>query len=232
VFIPLYDHNPLSDISRPYVNWAIIALTVLIYVVFQSGVVFDHMRSAVLSFGAIPAVINDTRVLPAGYAIIPDQTTLVTYALLHGGWLHLIGNMAFLWVFGDNIEDAVGHLRYLLFYLLAAAGGAFAHVLMMPQSQDPLIGASGAIAAVVAAYLMLHPRVRVWVLVLSRFPVPLPALWVLGAWIAMQFVQAVLMSESNVAWWAHIGGIACGAVLIVVLRRRGVKLFDRGLKTT
>lgn len=230
MFVPLYDHNRLKHISRPFVNWALIGATVLIFVVFQSGMFLERMHFAAFAFGAIPAVINDVRVLPAVYAIVPDQTTFVTYAFLHGDWMHLLGNILFLWVFGDNVEDAVGHLRYLLFYLLAAAGGAFAYVVMTPESQDPLIGASGAVAGVVSAYLMLHPRVRLWVLVLGRIPIPLPAMWILGTWIGWQFVQAMAFGDDEVAWWAHVGGIVTGAVLILVLRRRGVPLFDRGLK--
>lgn len=229
MFIPLHDHNPLENIALPIVNWAIIVFTVLIYAVFQSGLLIEGDRTAALAFGMIPAVFNDTRTLPPGYELIPEWATMITYAFLHGGWMHLAGNMLFLWVFGDNIEDAVGHFKYLIFYLLCAAGGGFAHSLVNPGSEAPLVGASGAVAGIVAAYLILHPKVRVWILVLMRIPVPLPAMWVLGAWIVWQVVQIVIAVDEDVAWWAHIGGLITGAILILFFRKRGVKLFDQGL---
>src|SRR5690606_1926860 len=135
----------------------------------------------------------------------------------------------FLWVFGDNVEDAVGHWRFLLFYLLCAVGAGLAHALMVPDSPSPLVGASGAVAGIVAAYLILHPRVKIWVLAFGRLPLRLSALWVLGFWVLVQVWSVVMMGDGNVAWWAHIGGLASGALLILVLRRPGVHLFDRGL---
>jgi membrane associated rhomboid family serine protease len=102
--------------------------------------------------------------------VLPGAVTLVTYQFLHAGWLHLLSNMAFLWVFGDNVEDAMGHLRFLAFYLLCGVGAALAHGMIDPQSTIPLVGASGSVAGVIAAYLMLHPKVKVWVLVLWRLP--------------------------------------------------------------
>ena len=136
--------------------------------------------------------------------------------------------MVFLWVFADNIEDAFGHLRFLLFYLLCAIGAGLIFVLSDPDGQGPLVGASGAVAGVVAAYLMLHPFQRVWVLVLMRIPIRLPAYWVLGFWVLFQ-IYSILTAEpgDRIAWWAHIGGLITGAVLVLVLRRRGVPLFDR-----
>ncbi len=227
MFIPLHDHNALNRIRLPFVNWAIIAVTVLIYAVFQSGIVIDGNKTAAFGFGMIPAVVNDIRELPAGYELIPEWASYFTYAFVHGSWMHLAGNMLFVWVFGDNVEDAVGHVKYLIFYLLCAGGGGFAHALVDANSQAPLVGASGAVAGIVAAYLMLHPHVRVWVLVLMRFPLPLKAMWVLGAWAIWQVVQVVIAADDGVAWWAHIGGLLTGAVLILIMRRRGVPLFDQ-----
>jgi membrane associated rhomboid family serine protease len=155
--------------------------------------------------------------------------TLITYMFLHGGWMHLIGNMLFLWVFGDNVEDAMGHGRFLAFYLLAGIAGGLAHTLSGPTSTVPLVGASGAIAGVVAAYLMLHPRVKLWVLVLGRFPLKVSAVWAIGAWAAFQVVMLLVASDHTTAWWAHIGGFAAGAVLLPIMRKPGVALFDRDL---
>ncbi|SDB05975.1 rhomboid family intramembrane serine protease [Bauldia litoralis] len=181
-----------------------------------------------LSFGLIPGVFNDYFVLPDDLVVVSDQMTLLTYAFLHGSLWHLVGNMVFLWVFADNVEDAFGHVRFIIFYVLCAIGAGYAYVLTDPTSQAPVIGASGAVAGIVAAYLMLHPRQKVWVLVLARVPLRLSAFWVLGFWVLFQ-VYAILVAQpgDEVAWWSHIGGLITGAILVVFLRRRGVPLFDR-----
>src|SRR5690606_35817743 len=136
--------------------------------------------------------------------------------------------MLFLWVFGDNVEDAMGHTRFLVFYLLCGIAGGLAHAIMTPTSDVPLVGASAAVAGVITAYLILHPRVRVWVLAFRFIPLRISAAWALGAWIATQFMMLFIPDESPVAWWAHIGGILAGAFLIVFMRRPGVPLFDQG----
>lgn len=181
-----------------------------------------------LSFGLIPGVFNDYFVLPDDLVVVSDQMTLLTYAFLHGSLWHLVGNMVFLWVFADNVEDAFGHVRFIIFYVLCAIGAGYAYLLTDPTSQAPVIGASGAVAGIVAAYLMLHPRQKVWVLVLARVPLRLSAFWVLGFWVLFQ-VYAILVAQpgDEVAWWSHIGGLITGAILVVFLRRRGVPLFDR-----
>ncbi len=152
----------------------------------------------------------------------------MTHAFLHGNLWHLIGNMVFLWVFADNVEDDFGHVRFVLFYVMCAIAAGYAYVLTDPASQAPVIGASGAVAGIVAAYLMLHPRQKVWVLALGRIPLRLSAFWVLGFWVLFQF-YAILVARpgDDVAWWSHVGGLAAGAVLTLVMRRRGVPLFDR-----
>jgi membrane associated rhomboid family serine protease len=228
MFIPLHDDNPLENIPRQYVTWGLIAANVLVFVFFQGAMMTDAGYAAVFAYGLTPAGIHD---LPVGIenlaAGVPDPLTFVTYAFLHADFVHLGGNMLFLWVFGDNIEDAMGHLRFLVFYLLCAAAGGVLHSLMMPDSVLPLIGASGAIAGVVSAYLVLHPKVRIWVLAFARFPIRLSAMWVLGAWIAFQFINVFLAGNDDISWWAHIGGIIAGALLVVALRKPGIPLFDR-----
>jgi membrane associated rhomboid family serine protease len=227
LFIPIYDYNRLRYVVRPYANYAIIAVTVVTF--FMTGG-FDQyaVESAAVVWGFIPSVVHDLEDLPAEYVRVPEDATYVTYAFLHGNWLHLFGNMAFLWVFGDNIEDALGRLRYVLFYLACAAAGAFAHGLAHPESPTPLIGASGAVAGVVGAYLMLHPHVKLWVLAFGKIPLRLSAMFVLVAWALFQvFNIFVATGEEAVAWWAHLGGMAAGALLVIVLRRSGVPLFDR-----
>jgi len=170
---------------------------------------------------------------PYDLVAVPEGATILTYMFFHGSWMHLIGNMMFLWVFGDNVEDAIGHFKFLLFYILCGAFAALFHTALTPESTRPLIGASGAVAGVIAAYLMLHPRVRVWVLVMRFFPMQISAAWALGFWVVLQFTMVYLTQigvvKGPIAWWAHIGGLIAGAVLIVVMRRPGVPLFDRGL---
>lgn len=232
MFIPISDENPLEHVPFQYVTVGLIAVNVAVFLFFQSGIFIDAMEATAVGYGLIPVVLFEGVPQPAGYPQVPGALTLFTYQFVHGGWLHLIGNMAFLWVFGDNVEDAMGHMRFLAFYLLCGVAAALAHAMFDPFSAIPLVGASGSVAGVIAAYLMLHPRVRVWVLVLWRVPLRLSAMWVLGFWIVIQFVMVLMPEDDGVAWWAHVGGLAAGALLIVFMRRDGVPLFDRGLVAT
>ncbi|GAB2186500.1 rhomboid family intramembrane serine protease [Roseibium sp. LAB1] len=229
MFIPLHDHNRLVHVPRPYVNLALIAANILIFLLYQRAGAQQAVAASSYSYGLIPVVLFDIRDLSPELQMLPDWMSVVTYSFLHGSFMHLIGNMLFLWVFGDNVEDAMGHLRYLVFYLLCAAAGGIAYASIDVNSDVPLIGASGAVSGVVAAYLMLHPRVKVWVLALGRIPLRLSAIWLLGGWILYQIVNAAIASDSDIAWIAHIGGMAAGALLILFFRRRGVPLFDRNI---
>lgn len=229
MFVPFSDRNPLRIIAFQYVNVGLIALTTAIFVIFQSGLVFDLGQSE-FGFAMIPAVVFDAALPPSIFVQVPGDLTVVTYMFLHGGWLHLASNMLFLWVFGDNIEDSMGHVRFLIFYLLCGAAAGATHAFMQPLSEAPLVGASGAVAGVIGGYLMLHPRVKVWVLILWRVPLLLPAYIVLGAWILMQFGGLLIAgTAAEIAWWAHLGGFVAGAVLIVIFKRSDVPLFDRGM---
>ena len=226
--IPLYDTNPLRHIRYPYVTWAILAANVAIFFLFEGGGFGEADQAPVVAFGLIPVVFENIRQLPAELAVVPSGLTLLTYAFLHSDFWHLLGNMVFLWVFADNIEDAMGHVRFLVFYCLCAIGGGYAYVLSAPDSAAPLIGASGAIAGVIAAYFMLHPYAKVWILLFARIPLRLHALWVLGFWIVFQFYTALAGGgDSRVGWWTHVGGLITGAVLVLFLRRRGTVLFSR-----
>ena len=228
MFIPLHDKNDLDHIDVQYVTLAIIGLNVVMWALTAlSGEDGGFTNAAVLGLGFIPAVAHGSVELAPDFALVPEHATYITYAFLHADFWHLAGNMLFLWVFGDNIEDALGHVRFLVFYLACAAAGALVHGLLQPASQAPLIGASGAVAGIVAAYLILHPRMRVWVLAFGRFPLPLPAYIPLAAWIGYQFFMVFADRDSGISWAAHVGGILAGAVLVVVLKRRAVPLFDR-----
>jgi membrane associated rhomboid family serine protease len=232
-FIPLYDGNPLRYIGRPYVAWSLILINVVVYFVVESGSIADSDQATAISFGLIPAVFNNLVARPDALAEVPDWLTLLTYAFFHGDIWHLLGNMIFLWVFADNIEDSLGHGRFLAFYFLCAIGSGYVYVLSDPSSQAPVIGASGAIAGIVAAYFILYPYAKIWILAFGRIPLHLNAIWVLGFWIAFQ-IYAVLSNNGaeQVAWWSHIGGLAIGAVLVIVMRRRGVALFNRAPAVT
>jgi membrane associated rhomboid family serine protease len=151
--------------------------------------------------------------------------TIFTSMFLHGGLMHLAGNMLYLWIFGNNIEDVMGRLRFLAFYLLCGVAGAMAQIAVRPASQVPMIGASGAIAGVLGAYLVMFPAARVTTLFFFVFFVrfvPVPALIVLGSWLLVQLVNAGSMGPAGVAWFAHLGGFLAGLVLIVPFRRRRV----------
>jgi membrane associated rhomboid family serine protease len=170
----------------------------------------------------VPLDLTSPESIVPGADQIPEPLTYVTYSFLHGGWLHLIVNMLFLWVFADNVEDAFGHGAFVILYLLCAIGAALVHTLLAPQSDAPLIGASGAVAGVLGAYVLLYPRARVWVLLFMRLPLPIPALYVVIGWLVLQFVSLYLSrpDDVSVAWWAHIGGFASGFALTLLLRSR------------
>lgn len=232
MFVPLHDTNPLKKIRFQYVTVALIALNVTAYVILQTGWFIPLGDEDLTTFAVVPAQLfantgGETAFLASGAVLVPERLTLLTYMFLHGGWIHLIGNMLFLWVFGDNIEDAMGHVRFVMFYFMCGIFAALAHTYMLPHSDLPLIGASGAVAGVIAAYLILHPKVKVWVLALWRIPIRITAGWALGIWILAQVGNLFFASEEAVAWWAHLGGLVSGAVLILFMRRRGVILFDR-----
>lgn len=228
MFIPLHDKNDLKHIKVQFVTAALIGLNVAMWLLTtMSGTDGSFTNAAVLGLGFIPAVALGSAELAPEFAVVPETATYFTYAFLHADFWHLAGNMLFLWVFGDNIEDALGHFRFLVFYLACAAAGAFAHAVLQPISEAPLIGASGAVAGIVTAYVILHPRIRIWVLALGRIPLPLPAWIPLLLWIGLQFFMVIADRHSGVSWSAHVGGVLAGAVLVVLLKRRNVPLFDR-----
>lgn len=227
MFVPIHDANTFRYIKRSYVNLTIMGLNILIFLGMLAGGSEDFVNASVVGLGYIPSVVNDLGELPPDLVLIPESATYFTYAFLHADILHLGGNMLFLWVFGDNIEDAMGHLKYLIFYLGCAAAGAFLHGVILPGSEQPLIGASGAIAGVVVAYLMLHPHVKLWVLAFMRIPLRIPAYIPIALWIAFQVLMLFVQTDDQISWPAHVGGIVGGAILVPFLKRRNVRLFDR-----
>jgi membrane associated rhomboid family serine protease len=227
LFMPVWDLNPIKKIRYQYVTVGIIALNIVIYFLFETHFILHAPASFVDALSLRP---RDVQPLSSFLQHIPEQFRLVTYLFLHGSILHLLGNMVFLYVFGDNVEDAMGHVRFIVFYLLCGAFAALVHSAMTPSPDMPLIGASGAISGVIGAYLMLHPNIRVWVLmpvpVFPFLPLRFSAGFVIGVWILYQFVSAFFLSKDATAWWAHIGGFLAGVLLVTVMKRPGVRLFD------
>ncbi len=233
-FIPLYDTNPLRRIHYPWVSWTIIAANIIVYFFLESGSVLREPQNAsAISFGLVPVLFHGATPGSLDLLAVPFGLTLITYAFLHASFWHLAGNMVFLWVFGDNVEDALGHFRYLVFYLICAAVAGYAFVLAAPSSESPVIGASGAVAGTLAAYLLLYPRAKVWILLPFWLPLRLRVEYVLGFWILFQLYAAFAGAQANggpdVAWWVHVGGLATGAILVLFMRQKGVPLFAKAL---
>jgi len=223
MFLPLHDDTPLKVIRFQAVTGAIVAANVAVFLFTHYAVGGNGEVAIDLGLGATPAAITDAAAVDAARHMIPGSATLITYMFLHGGWLHLLSNMAFLWVFADNVEDAFGHWGFLGFYLLCGVVAGLVHSFAQPASLAPLIGASGAVAGILGAYLLLYPRARVWVLLFMRLPIRISAAWALIGWIAFQVLSLFLdngQSPVSVAWWAHIGGFATGLAVTWLFRDR------------
>lgn len=226
--IPLRDDNPTR--ITPFVTYAIIIACVLVFVWQALHTPPDQQRIA-YSLGLVPAVLFRQVELPAELQVLPAELTVFTSMFLHGGLMHLLGNMLYLWIFGNNVEEAMGHVRFFIFYLLCGTAAAFAQAWPNPDSTLPMIGASGALSGVLGAYLLLHPRARVLVLIPLGFFVQMvyvPAALMLGLWFLLQIASSLMVNveEGGVAWFAHIGGFVAGLVLVVIFRRRGVRLLN------
>lgn len=224
--IPLHDDNPTE--IKP---WLTIGLVVICVLIFLSQLSLGRAGgNAMLAFGVIPAVLFNFKQLPPELSLVPAWMSIFTSMFLHGGWMHLISNMLFLWIFGNNVEDAMGHKRFFIFYFLCGAISVFAQILPNPQSPVPLIGASGAISGVLGAYILLYPHARILVMVpiiIIMHTVRMPAYWVLGFWFFLQIFNsaAATNQQGGVAWGAHIGGFIAGMILIPFFKKKEVRLF-------
>lgn len=227
MFVPLHDGVPMRFLRVPYVTYWLICLCIAIRLGIHLFADEAGEVAVLAGFGTIPSVLFGEAMLPEELYKAPPWLTLATGILFHASFAHLVGNMLFLWVFGDNVEDAMGHARFLVFFVLCGMAGAILHALMNPESPQPLVGASGAISGVIASYLMLYPRVRVWGLAFKWIPLRIPAMYALGAWILFQLLAALFDTQGAVGWWAHLGGLGAGAVLTPLLVRRGLPLFGR-----
>lgn len=229
--IPVRDDNPAR--IRPYATWLIAAACAAAFL-WQVSSGAAHFERSVLALGVIPAVLLGDASPPAGLAWVPEWATVFTSMFLHGGFWHLLGNLLFLWVFGNNVEDAMGHARFVVFYLLCGVVAVFAQAVPDPAAALPMVGASGAISGVLGAYLLLYPSARV----LLALPPPLifitigwfRAAWVLAAWFAIQLAMGLAGTDTGtgVAFGAHVGGFVAGLLLIPFFRQRGVPLWRAG----
>ena len=229
---PLSDENP--HFLTPYATMALIAANALAWIFVQQLGVEPALSASVCALGLVPGEL--LHLLPAGtrIAVGPDLhcvlgesagwLTPLTHMFLHGGWLHVIGNMWFLWIFGNNVEDSMGHARFAAFYLLCGLVAAAAQIVANPASGIPMVGASGAIGGVMGAYVFLYPKVRVKMLVFLGFFVTtftIPAFWMLGYWFVAQVIGgigAIGAHGGGVAFWAHVGGFVAGLALVLVFR--------------
>lgn len=229
--IPLHDANPRLYIRAHFVT---IGLVIANFAIFLAMAGMNEAESfdAVIGYAVIPARMFEGAALAPGVESVSPLMSLVTYQFLHGGWVHVIFNMLFLWVFGDNIEDAMGHARFLLFFLVCGAMGALVHGLIDTTSTIPVIGASGSISGVLGAYLMLYPRARLLVLLFVFIPLRLPAVMVIGTFFAQDLLWAATNSPAalGTAVWAHIGGFVTGAVLVIFMRNPWVSLWQKPAK--
>ena len=219
--IPIYDHSPFKWPTPPYVMWGLLVVNFAIFF-FQASIAPDSVAVIDHLAGLVPASFGGAA--PSTTAL-PAPLTLITYMFLHANFMHVFGNMIFLFVFGDDIEEAIGHWRFLVFYLACGIGGGIAYVLSGPSSNIDLIGASGAVAGVISAYAMFRPCAKVTVL-LGLIPLRLRAYWVIGLWVVMQIADLANGVQDGVAYWCHIGGLVTGAVLFFFMRPPDIKLFD------
>ena len=228
--IPLDDDNPTT--TKPRVTVAIMIACTAIYVFQHLLLSRESATEIIYAFGVIPALL--TGQATAEFAAVPAALTVLTSMFVHGGFLHLAGNMLYLWIFGNNIEDAMGHVKFSIFYLLCGVAAVAVQVLPNPASEIPMVGASGAISGVLGAYMLLFPRAKVLLgLPLGFLIVEIgrwPAIWVLIAWFVMQLVMGFFSATNEaggVAFGAHVGGFVAGCLLVTLFKRRGVPLWRR-----
>ncbi|MEQ8231396.1 MAG: rhomboid family intramembrane serine protease [Gammaproteobacteria bacterium] len=230
--IPIRDDNP--HFLTPWVTWAIVGLNVLLWLLVQGAGRAPTLPASVCTLGLVPGELLGTLApgvaTPIGHGMACVTTaqasplTLLSHMFLHGSWMHLIGNLWFLWIFGNNVEDSMGHARFVLFYVLCGLAAAAAQIVADPASAIPMVGASGAIGGVMGAYVVLYPRVNVHMLFWFGFYVTtfaIPALWMLGYWFVLQMVGglgSLGAQGGGVAFWAHVGGFVAGAALIFAFK--------------
>jgi len=224
--IPLRDDNPAG--TPQIVTIAFIVMCVLVFL-WQLSFGAQGGQRIVYALGVVPASLLGQGQLPAELSLVPPWMTVFTSMFMHGGWMHLIGNMLYLWIFGDNVEDSMGHGRFVVFYLLCGIAAVLAQALPDPSSTIPMVGASGAISGVLGAYLLLYPHARVLVAIPLGFflhTMRIPAGLVLVLWFGLQLFSSAMAQpgQGGVAFRAHIGGFVAGMILIPLFKQRRVRL--------
>lgn len=223
MLLPLYDENPTN--SFPIANFLLIAANVLIFF-WEISLGSAALEGVILKYGFVPKNLTDAFL--AGRLLDPVYSTMFTSMFLHGGFIHIFGNMLYLWIFGNNVEDRFGHIRFLIFYLVAGIAGVVAQTLINPSSSVPGIGASGAIAGVLGGYLLMFPKARIVTVIPIFFflqLIRLPAIIVLGFWIFVQLTSGFAsitdpQISGGVAWFAHIGGLTAGIILTLLMPKK------------
>lgn len=224
---PIRDENPTQ--STPVATYILIGLNILAWVFLQGLGTDPKLSESICYFGLIPADLLGAGMDGLGEQLCPDPgdgswMNILTSMFMHGGWMHIIGNMWFLWVFGDNVEDAMGSVRFFTFYLLSGLAAALAQMFADPASSIPMVGASGAIGGVMGAYALLYPRAHVHMLIFLGFyvtTVAVPAIFMLGYWLLIQLVSGAVApdGQGGVAFWAHVGGFVAGLLLAFLFRQ-------------
>ena len=221
-FFPFADENPTKN--KPLISWSIILVCSIIFLnyVFEQ----DYTKEMIfLSFGMVPALIFGYSELSDSLNIVPPTFTIITSMFLHGGWMHLIGNMTYLYIFGDNIEETLGKIKFIIFYLLTGACAALTQALLDPSSTIPMVGASGAIAGILGGYLVLFPRAKIkvffWFIIFFKV-IKIRAYIVLGGWVLIQFLSFNWndLNSGGIAYAAHIGGFISGIILIYIMKNK------------
>ena len=228
---PLSDDNPRN--ITPYVSWTLIGLCFAVFI-WQMSLSAHEARVSIYQFGMIPARLVFGVEMPDGLGEVPAFATILTSMFMHGDLLHLIGNMLFLWIFGDNIEDSMGHAKFLAFYIICGIAAALIQSALAPDSTIPMIGASGAISGLLGAYILLHPYATVRVLfliIILPIVIRIPAMIVLGLWFAGQIYSAAItpLDQPGIAFWAHVGGFAAGLILVGIFKHQDIRLFQAPL---
>lgn len=219
--MPLWDENPFTKPVKPVVTWLIIVANVVVFLV-AVGLGEEQASSLIKTYALTPAVLTQPT---SFWSSLPADLTLATYMFLHADIVHLLSNMIFLFVFGDDVERALGRLRFTGFYFACGIVGGLVFAGSAPHSAIPLIGASGAVSGVIAAYLMLRPCAKIKVMVFPFF-FRLSAYWVIGSYVVIQVIRLAAQPDDDVAYWCHVGGLLAGAALFPIMRQPGVELFE------
>ena len=221
-FFPISDENPTK--KKPLISWAIISICIFIFLkyVFEENYIKEQIF---ISFGMIPALLFGFSELSPSLKVLHPFVTIITSMFIHGGWMHLIGNMTYLYIFGDNIEEVLGKIKFIIFYLATGTCAALSQAFLDPSSTIPMVGASGAIAGILGAYIILFPKANIrvffWFIIFFKI-IKIRAVFVLGFWIIIQLISfsGTDINSGGVAYAAHIGGFICGIILIYFLKRK------------